>query len=273
MTIDDWHANEEMLHFYARGDGGIAVTASIEAHLMSCPECRARIALVSAQPLERSWERVAEQIHEPSPSPTVRLMRRAGLGESDSLLLSATRSLDGAWMLATLAVVLFAALAAIPSVTQGRALYLLVAPLVPVVGVVAAFRSADPLAAVVAAAPYAKARLALLRTIAVVITAVPLSMIVGGIVPGIAWLAFAWLLPALALTLGTLLAMTWWDPEPAGVMAAACWIAVIATAYASRDVAAIVQPAVQLVYVTIAAVAAAGLAARIAAARPPGGHA
>jgi hypothetical protein len=199
-------------------------------------------------------------------------MRACGLRESDGVLLAAARSLDGAWLLATLAIVVFAALAAIPSAAGGRALYLLVAPLVPVAGVVMAFATDDPLAELTGATPYSKARLALLRTLAVVITGVPFAVAVGAVVPGIAWLAFAWLLPALTLTLVTLVGMTWWRAEPLGTGVALVWVAVIAVARHGHDVTAAVGVAQQLVYLVIAAFAAVALALRLGAAHPPGGY-
>ena len=273
MSAETWHASEEMLRSYARGETGVAVMASVEAHLMRCPACRERLAPEVEAPLEAAWTRVADRIQAPRLPFVVRLMRACGLSESDGVLLAAARSLDGAWLLATLAVVVFAAVAAIPSETQGQALYLLVAPLVPVAGVVAAFAAGDPLIELTSTTPYAKARLALLRTVAVVITSVPLSIAIGLAIPGIAWLAFAWLLPALALTLLTLVGMTWWKPEPVGVAVALVWVAVIATARASEDVAGAVGIEQQVVYLVVAALAAIALALRLGAAHTPGGYA
>ena len=273
MSAQTWHASEEMLRSYARGETGVAVMASVEAHLMRCPACRERLAPEVEAPLEAAWTRVADRINEPRLPLVVRFMRACGLSESDGVLLAAARSLDGAWLLATLAAVVFAAMAAIPSEAQGQALYLLVAPLVPVAGVVAAFASGDPLMDLTSTTPYAKARLTLLRTVAVVITSVPLSMAIGLAIPGIAWLAFAWLLPALALTLLTLVGMTWWKPEPVGVAVALVWVAVIATARAGDDVAGAVGFELQVVYLVVAALAAIALALRLGAAHTPGGYA
>ena len=273
MSTDTWHATDEMLRGYARGETGVAVMASVEAHLLSCAACRARIASEAAEPLDATWTRVADRIQAPRLPFVVRLMRRCGLSESDGVLLAAARALDGAWLLATLAVVLFAALAAIPSATQGRALYLLVAPLVPVAGVVAAFAAADPLADLTRTTAYPKARLALLRTVAVVISGVPLSVAIGVVIPGIAWLAFAWLLPALALMLLTLVGLTWWKPEPVGIAVALAWVAVITLARASDDVAGAVGIEQQVAYLVLAALAAVALALRHRAAHPPGGYA
>jgi len=273
MSTASWHASDEMLRGYARGETGVAVMASVEAHLMRCPVCRARLAPEVDAPLEKAWTRVADAVQAPRAPFVVRLMRMCGLSDSDGALLGASRSLDGAWLLATMAVVVFAAVAAIPSETLGQALYLLVAPLVPVAGVVAAFAAGDPLAGLTSTTPYSKARLALLRTVAVVIASVPLSVAIGVAIPGIAWLAFAWLLPALALTLLTLVGMTWWRPEPIGIASALVWIAVIATARADHDITGAVALEQQIVYLAVATIAAVALALRLRTAHTPGGYA
>jgi hypothetical protein len=273
MSAQVWHASDEALRRYARGEAGVAMAASVEAHLLHCADCRGRLAPAVQQPLEAAWTRVADRIQASRPPLVVRLLRACGLSESDGVLLATARSLDGAWLLATLAVVVFAALAAIPLAAGGRALYLLVAPLVPVAGVVAAFAADDPLAEVTGTTPYSKARLALLRTVAVVITGVPLSIAVGVAIPGIAWLAFAWLLPALALTLVTLVGMTWWRAEPVGTAVALLWVAVIAVARAGHEVGAVVGAGQQLIYLGIAAFAAVALALRLGGAHTPGGYA
>jgi hypothetical protein len=273
MSRGDWHATDEMLRCYVGGEIRVAVMASVEAHLLQCSLCRERVVALDAEPLDAAWGRIVDRIQVSEAPFVVRLLGRFGLNEADAVLLSAARSLDGAWALATLGVVVFAALAAIPAVAEGRALYLLVAPLIPVLGVVTAFASADPLADLTASTPYSKARLALLRALAVVLAGVPLALAVGVAVPGIAWLAFAWLLPALALTLVTLVAMTWWAPESAGVVTAIAWVAVIGTAQVHHGAAQAVSADLQLVYALVAVVAAVSLGARIRTAHTPGGYA
>jgi hypothetical protein len=273
MSTGDWHASDDVLRCYARGETGVGVMASVEAHLLGCALCRERIAAVGLQRLDAVWTRIADRIQVPQAPLVVRVLKRIGLSDSDAVLLSAARALDGAWAFATLSVVVFAALAAVPAVAEGRALYLLVAPLIPVLGVVTAFAAADPLAAVTASTPYSKARLALLRAVAVVLAGVPLALAVGVAVPGIAWLAFAWLLPALALTLITLVAMTWWAPEAAGTVTAIAWVAVIAIARVHHGAVQAVSADLQLAYALVAMLAALALALRIRTAHTPGGYA
>lgn len=269
-----WHADAALLRSYAAGDPDVAAAASVEAHLLECGECRARLAGVRGPDpaLERAWTGVMAGIGVPPPSPPVRLLRRLGASAADAVLLRAARSLDGAWTLATIVVIAFAALAALDGGERGTALYLLLAPLVPVAGVVVAFASTDPLDELTTATPYSAARLALLRTLAVSVTSVPLVVAVGAVVPAIGWLAVAWLVPAIALTLLTLAAMTWVRPVPAGAAVAVLWLMVVAAAFAGGDPATAVAGGPQLVHLAVALAAAAILVVRLTTAHAPGGR-
>jgi hypothetical protein len=258
--MSGWHCSDDLLARYAIGESGMAVTASTEAHLLACPACRERVAAYVRQPLEGTWTRVVAEIQTPPQPTAIRVLRRVGLGDSDAVLLSASSSLTGAWTLSMLAIIAFSALAAMVDVTQGRTLYLTVAPLVPVLGVVVAFRSVDPLAGLVRATPYSHARLVLLRALTVAVCSVPAAVAIGLAVPGISTLAFGWLLPSIALTLLALIGLTRWHPEPVGLGVAALWIAVIAYAGAGHGVTQAVGASWQPAYLAAGVVGAVGLA-------------
>ena len=57
----------------------------------------------------------------------------------------------------------------------------------------------DPLEALIATAPYGRTRLILLRTVGVLVSVLPVTVLLGLALPGPPWLAAAWLGPALAL--------------------------------------------------------------------------
>jgi hypothetical protein len=118
-----------------------------------------------------------------------------------------------------------------------------------------------------------KVRLALLRTVAVTATTVPLIVAMGAVVPGIGLLSVAWLAPSLGLTLLALAALTWARPEVVGSLTALIWGVLIAGAYARNQVTAPVEQDAQLGSLVLAAIAAAVLTARIRSARTPGGPA
>jgi hypothetical protein len=122
------------------------------------------------------------------------------------------------------------------------------------------------------ATPYSKVRLALLRTLAVVTTTVPLVVVMGAIA-GLGWMSVAWLGPAFGLTLTALVGLTWWPPAVTSTSISAIWAAVVAFMFMRHDLTAAIHFQAQICYLALAAVTAAGLAARIRAAHTPGGYA
>jgi len=265
-----WHCDTDLLRRYTAGAADLALAASVEAHLVSCPECRAEIAaFADAAVLDRAWAGVTERL-QPTP---LRPLRRLGLRDADAVLLAVSQSLRGPWVFAVAAVLLFAMSASVVQSPLGRALYLLVAPLVPVVGVVASFAATDPITELTTTTPYPKARLALLRAVAVSVTTVPVVTVLGAVIPGIGWLSIAWIGPGLGLTLVALVALTWWPPNPVSATVSVAWTAVVLVAYRHDDLTVATRVEAQLVYLLVAALAALALAARIRAAHTPGGYA
>lgn len=279
MTDTDprvWHADDALVDGYLAGHLDLGLSASLEAHLLGCESCRAllstRLPARTRARVDRTWGRVREQVDVPVLPLPVRLLRRLGAREATAVVLAVARSMSTAWALATVAVLVFAALAVMTETEAGRAVYLIIAPLVPVAGVVGAFgSSADPLAELTRTTAYPPARLVLVRAAGVVVTSVPLAVGVGLVLPGTSWLAFAWLAPALAFILVVLAASTWIDPVPAGGAVALTWAAVVAESTRAGDPFLAVDGALQAGYLALAAVAALALALRFRLLSYPGG--
>ena len=279
MTTNEtthWHTDDGLIDRYLHGSLDLGLSASIEAHLMACDDCRENLA-TRVQPqvtyrIDQAYADMRESVQVPRIPWTVRMLRRLGMSETTAVLIAAARSMSTAWMLATVVVLTFAALAVFTDNDAGRAAYLIIAPLIPVAGVVAAFGpSNDPLAEVTKATPFPAARLVLLRAGAVAATSVPLAVGVGIATPGTLWLAFAWLAPALAFILIVLTASTWVDPIVAGGAVAITWATAVATATRLDDPLAPVAATAQPAYLGLAAIAALVLALRIRQSQAPGG--
>jgi hypothetical protein len=269
-----WHCDTELVRQYTSGATNLALSASIEAHLVGCAGCRSLLVNgTDSAELAVVWTGVRATIGRPSLPPVLRLLRRIGLSERDGVLLSASQSLRGSWTLATSAILVFAVAASFPGQLIGQALYLLIAPLIPVLGVVAAFAVGDTAGELTGPTPYSKTRLALLRTAAVVVTTVPLVTALGAIVPGIGWLAIAWLGPALGLTLTALVALTWLRPAITGSVLSLSWLFIVGFAYGHHHLRAAVLGNAQLGYLALAVMTAALLIVRIRSAHTPGGYA
>lgn len=250
----DWHAGEDVLAAYAAGGPGEAQAAawSVEAHLTACARCRAALsAHVDAERLARNRSVLLVRAaigdrggggDRGGAGMVRRLLCRCGLPDHVLRLLGATPSLRRSWLLSVigvLAVVTGEAAAArygwIPAGGHGRlpgyphpevlAPFLLVAPLLVLAGVAAAFLPMfDPASRLAVAAPFSGFTLLLVRALSAMAAALVPVTVAAFLVPGPGWLPVALLLPSLTLCAFALAAATVVDPRAAAVMAAALWV-------------------------------------------------
>jgi hypothetical protein len=269
---EEWHADAALLSSYIVGNLNAVTGASVEQHVSRCETCRATVGrLLDPQLLERTWAGIRDGVERPSPPYPMRVARRLGLPEPTAVLLASAASLRGAWLVGAFLSLSFATLAAYVSGGAALAPFLLVAPLAPVLGVAAAYGSRqDPLEALVATAPYGRTRLILLRTIGVLVSVLPVTVLLGLAVPGPPWLAAAWLGPALALVPVLLALAAFVGPRTA---APSCRSPGPASCSARRVPFAPTWPveaAQQGVYLGLAVAACAVIAIRAGADRQPG---
>lgn len=243
-----WHANEAELRALAEGVVGPVLGASVESHLMRCATCRARMNdFVDAELLASAWTSIRETVEAPRSSVVERLLRRSGVSAESGRLLVAVPAMRGAWLLGATSALVFAGAAAAFASGIGLGLFLLVAPLVPVMGVAAAYGGdADPSHELVVTSPYSAGRLLLLRTTAVLATSLPVAALVGLALPGPAWLAVAWLIPALAFVSVSLAAAPFVGATFSSGAVAASWSVVVITVSRVGDPMDLVGPAVQV---------------------------
>lgn len=263
--MTSWHAPDDLLTAYVDGHAGPLPAASVEQHLLGCGHCRSRLASrVDPGPLAEVWGRVADAVESPRPTVLARLGRRLGLSEVDATVLAAAPSLRTAWFAGVLVVLAFVALAAVGGDAPGQLLFLLVAPLVPVAGVVMAYGpTGDPVHEVTSVAPHSTARIALVRACAVVATSVPPAVALGLMLPGPGWLAAAWLVPAAAALTVVLAASTWVDPLAAGTAVVLGWAVLVGAAAVRTVPLAVVAVPAQSVYAVVAVAAFAVLILRL----------
>ena len=255
-----WHLDEATLRAYVDGYPLPVIGASVEAHLVDCPDCRVRLGeLMPHARVDEAWTAIRAHIEAPRRSGAEKLMHLVGMSTEVARFLVAVPAFRGAWLLGLLAVTLFAGLAALFAGEHGLALFLIVAPLAPVAGVAASFGGdADPCHELVTATPYPAVRLLLLRTTGVLITSLPITLLVGLALPGPAWLGVAWLSPAAAGVSLTLLLSPVIGSTVTSATLGACWSAGVVSASWVGDPSTVADPAVQLVSaaLTLAAVAA-----------------
>ena len=207
-----WHADASLLARYAAGQIDDARASSVEAHLVACAGCRAAVAgNVKVDRLDAIWGEVEAIVDTPRLGIVERLLRALGVKDHFARLLAATPSLQLSWLLGMSASLAFVVAAAGAGRRQ-PVLFLVVAPLLPVVGVAAAFGPGlDPTYEVAMAAPLGTFRLLLLRSAAVLATTTLLAGIASFALPVLDWTAGAWLLPLAAWSNARTVAP---NPEP-----------------------------------------------------------
>ncbi len=202
-----WHVEPALLAQYAESRTSDVLSASIEAHTDSCPQCRA---LIRPPDVPDVWDAVRVNINAPRPGRLQRLAARV-MPQTDALLLAGSAMFRWAWVESIGAAALFASVASLSSSHHELSvLFLLVAPLLPLVAVALAYGpEVDPAHEVAVATPYPQGRLLLLRSAAVIVATVPMTLITGLLLPTPEWVPTAWLLPAAAMTAIAIAAGTW----------------------------------------------------------------
>jgi len=232
-----WHVSEQLVTSYVSGELQGARAASVEAHVMTCPICRSAVnAEVAPERVLGIWSAVEDQVDAPRRTWTERVLTLFGMSDSDARLVSVAPSLHASWLLSLAAVLSFAVWAS-NAKSDGVTLFLILAPIVPVLAVGGSYgRGIDPSFEVSVASPYPTMRLVLLRSTAVVAASGALAVVASLFVPG-SGEAAAWLLPCLALLSITLVLARWFTVPFAAAGVAACYaLPLIGALVNDRDV-------------------------------------
>jgi hypothetical protein len=238
------HPGEGLLVSYAAGTIDEVGSWSVEAHLTACAHCRSALsAHVDAERLARNRSVVLVRAAIGDGGRVRRALCRCGLPDHVLRLLAATPSLRLSWLLSVMGVLAVVAGEAaavrqgwipawgpahLPGYRDPEALapFLLVAPLLVLAGVTAAFLPMfDPACRLAVAAPFSGFTLLLVRSVSAMAAALVPVAAAAFFLPGPGWLPVALLLPSLAVSAFALAAATVMDPRAAAVMAAAVWAA------------------------------------------------
>ena len=237
------HAGPDLLASYAAGTADVAVVWSVEAHLTGCARCRSALAeRVDPERLARNRSVLLVRTALPEGGRLQALLCRCGVPDHLLRLLAATPSLRKSWLLSVVGVLTIVAgeAAAVGHGWSGNAAdtgparyvhpaavapFLLVAPLLVLAGVAAAFLPVfDPASRLATAAPFSQVRLLLARSISALAAALVPVVAAAFLVPGPGWLPAALLLPSLALCAFALAAATVMEPRAAAVTAGSLWV-------------------------------------------------
>lgn len=235
MSASSWHLDPDLLDRYASFDLGPSGRASVETHLQACAPCRARAARSGAAAglaprLDAAWALTVDRIDRPRRSWLERLATTVGVPDHLARLVGASAAFRSAWVVSVVLVV--AAGVGIARGDLGPVPFLLLSPLVPVVGVAATYGGGsrtNDVRAFELATPFGELRLVLLRAAGVTAASIVLLAVASVLLPSTGLQAVAWLLPALALTTTTLALTTRFAPERAAWLVAVTWLFIIAT--------------------------------------------
>ncbi|MFD7055918.1 zf-HC2 domain-containing protein [Streptomyces mirabilis] len=204
MSVE--HASMRIIDGYARGDTELAADQvwALEAHLEACEVCRDRLsAAVTAEApavaalVETVWSGLQAQLTA-GPLPRRQRPRRWAARLSGWLTPAMVP-----WLAMAGSVTLIALLLDLSGPGSGKvSLVLLLAPVLPVLGVAASWsRGLDPAYELTASVPRAGLYLVLRRTASALAVVIP-ALLVGGWATGL--MVAQWLLPCLAFTATTL---------------------------------------------------------------------
>lgn len=215
--------------------------------------------------IEANWRAITIELDAPVPGRLERLLRATGLPARITRLVVATPALRRAWYLATgLAILIGLGGTNAEEPRKDLFVLLLIAPLIPVLGVGLAYGAeADPAHETALATPIRGLRLLLTRAAAVLGFSTFWLLIAAVLAPGRQPMAFAWLLPSLGLTSATLALMTSMRPRRAAAVATAVWVVGVSWVRAgATDPLAAFGPAGQVLMVVLAALSAVVVVAR-----------
>ncbi|MHC8423733.1 zf-HC2 domain-containing protein [Streptomyces sp. NB004] len=243
--VNGWHVAEGDLRDYARGELAVPLLWSADAHLTGCAHCRGVLAELSdPAALDAGWERLDAELDAPRPGWFEGLLVRCGVGDGTARLLAATPVLRRSWFGAVAAVLVTTFLVAFSAGAVERpALFLALAPLLPLAGVAVAYGPVmDPTYEMAVVAPVHGFRLLMIRTVAVLVVALGVNGLASLAMPGYGLTALAWLLPGLALTTAGLALTPRLGPVGGPVAVGAVWVALLVLASAERGAGAPLAP-------------------------------
>lgn len=260
--MSDWHVPDELLEAFATAPGSIdAVTAaSIEQHMVGCGSCQSVVgARSSSSELDAIWAEVADRVDRAGASWSERLLSRLGLESGPARLISATPALRMGAVAAVGLIVL--AVVLVSRAADVGAAFLVVAPVVPTALVAMSFApGADPAGECGLATPVFGFGLVMRRALLVELVAVAALGVGSLFIPIDGMRAVAWVLPALALSLGTLAGAVRWPATESATVVLACWagaVVVGAIAEPGNEIveSVVFDPAGQLTVALLAAAA------------------
>jgi hypothetical protein len=232
----NWHATPDQLAGYVGGALGRSQAASVEAHLVACPTCRAATRpLADSRRLEQNLAAITARIDQTRSHVVERWLNRVGVPGHVARMLVVAPTQAGVWLTGVVTALLIAGVAAIVTGSDRSVfVFLVAAPLLPLVGVASAVTlRGDPARELLASLPTPSFTIFLVRSLSVLAPTIALAVGAAVLVPRFGWEPVLWLLPAFGLCATTLALGTWLPVRAVAWTLGAAWTT--AAFLAARD--------------------------------------
>jgi hypothetical protein len=234
--MSDWHVPADLMVAFSTDPGAIRDTtaASIEQHLTVCRSCQADLADLSPRSeLDAIWTEVQDGVDRAGIGFTERMLRWLRVESGPARLIAATPALRLGAVAAVGLIV--ASLVLVSRAADVAVAFLVLAPVVPTGLVALSFApGVDPAGECGLATPVYGFGLVVRRAVAVEVMALVVLGVGSLFVPIDGTRALGWLLPALALSLGTLAGSVRWSAPQAATGLTMGWAAVLVLAYVAE---------------------------------------
>ncbi|MGK2957132.1 MAG: hypothetical protein ACSLFB_01740 [Acidimicrobiales bacterium] len=266
----EWHVSPRLMRDYVALKIDMARSASVEQHLLSCPNCQVALSsfvyadVSSAANLDALWLDVIDAVDRPSSGLVGSTLRLLGVSDHVARLIAAAPAMHLSWI-ASVVLVLGFAISYAMRPYGSDALLLVLAPLIPLAGIGTAYGLGnDRLYELTKVSPLSSSRVFLYRSLAVLCTATPLTLTAALIMRLDGLEAMGWLLPSLGLVGLTLALSTWVQPLIAAISVGTTWIILVVGVWArsarlegiALETTVIFQPTGQIAFAVVALVAA-----------------
>ncbi|XVV08440.1 hypothetical protein ACQP2X_26720 [Actinoplanes sp. CA-131856] len=232
-----WHLRSDTIDAYLARQLTDAYAASAEAHLLDCAACRAALAARGQRDgsLRRrhgdSMALILDRIDRPHPRVLERILTGLGISAGLAKLTAGAPRLRHSWLAAGLAVLTVAVVMAhLRSGALGVVMFVVSAPVAPVLGIAFTYgRWSDPGGKVAAVAPFPALLLLLLRTVVVLASWLPVAALLSVALPAHGRVVLLWFVPALALTSLTVALSSLVGTAYAAIAVTTTWLVLAAT--------------------------------------------
>lgn len=244
--MSEWHIPEELMLGFSTHPGEIddATAASIEQHLTACGDCQADLALMAPQAqLDAIWAEVEDGVDRAGVGFTERWLNRLGFESGPARLVAATPALRLGAVLAVALIV--AAVVMVSRAADAGEAFLALAPVIPTALVGLSFApGADPAGECGLATPVFGFGLVVRRALGIELVALVVLAVGSLFVPIDGLRALGWLLPALALSMGTLAGGVRWSAPATATALTTGWVAALVLAQATSANGSLIESAV-----------------------------